>query len=119
MTTRIMARLRRDPNAHTDWCARDHRCNLGEHRSDEMIVNLPGAGRAVVTRIRAANGHEHAEIRARITLHNTETGARWQLAALLPGLARLLSAVTIRPGVIRADDKRPAIDRSAATPRRR
>jgi hypothetical protein len=113
MPARIMARHRRDASAHTDWCARDHRCNLGEHRSPETIVDLPGHGRAVITRVRAANGREHAEIRARIALHSTETGARWQLGALLTGLDRLLSAIAIRTGVIRTARTHPAIDRRA------
>ncbi|MEV6598873.1 hypothetical protein AB0M36_18730 [Actinoplanes sp. NPDC051346] len=108
-----MAQHRRTPNEHTAWCARDHRCNLGEHRSTEMIADLPGAGRAVITRVRAADGREHAEIRARIPLHSTETGARWQLEALLSGLGRLLSALAVRPGV--ADDTaRPALGRRVA-----
>jgi hypothetical protein len=102
MPARTMARHHSEATAHTGWCARDHRCNLGEHRSGEMIVDLPGHGRAVVTRVLAANGREHAEVRARIPLHSTETGARWQLGTLLSGLDRLLSAVVIRRGVIRA-----------------
>jgi hypothetical protein len=115
MTARTMARHhRRDTSAHTSWCARDHRCNLGEHRSPEMIVDLPGHGRAVITRVRAADGREHAEVRARIALHSTEAGARWQLDTLLTGLDRLLCAVAIRRGVIRERADRPALDRRAA-----
>lgn len=114
MAAHTMARLRRTAPAHTDWCARDHRCNLAEHRSPEMIVDLPGHGRAVVTRVRAADGREHAEIRARIALHSTDTGARWQLSGLLSGLDWLLSAVTVRRGVVRAASNRPALDRRTA-----
>ncbi|MCL7459900.1 hypothetical protein M8I35_22245 [Micromonospora sp. MSM11] len=68
---------------HTDWCARDHRCNLGEHRSDEIVVNLPGHGRAVLTRVVAANGRQHAEIRLRVALAPAEPAARRQLLGLL------------------------------------
>jgi hypothetical protein len=76
----------REPTGHTDWCARDHRCGVAEHRSPDMVVDLPGHGRAVVTRVQAADGREHAEVRARLLLHTTDTGARWQLRTLLTGL---------------------------------
>ena len=68
---------------HTGWCARDHRCNLGEHRSDSILVDLPGHGRAVLTRVRTSTGREHAEIRLRIALAPVEPAARRQLARLL------------------------------------
>ena len=111
MTTRTVARLRRDPTGHTAWCARDHRCNLNEHRSAELIADLPGAGRAIITRIRDANGREYAEIRARIPLHHTETGARWQLTTALRLIRELLAAIAIRSGVLRAWPTQPALDR--------
>ncbi|MET8147677.1 hypothetical protein ACIBSW_07100 [Actinoplanes sp. NPDC049668] len=114
MTARTMRQVRRDATAHTDWCAQDHRCNLGEHRSPETIVDLPGHGRTVVTRVRTADGREHAEIRARIALHSTDTGARWQLRTLLGGLDRLLRHVAVRPGVLRTGAEQPAIGRRAA-----
>jgi len=110
---RLMARHHREAGEHTDWCARDHRCNLAEHRSTEMLVDLPGHGRAVITRIRAGNT-EYAEIRARIPLHHTETGARWQVSTALRLIRDLLSAVAVRPGVLRTRAERPAIDRRAA-----
>jgi hypothetical protein len=68
---------------HTEWCARDHQCGLGEHRSDPIVVDLPGRGRAVLVRVRAANGREHAEIRVRVALAAVEPAARRQLGALL------------------------------------
>ena len=113
-TTRTMARLTRQGTDHTGWCARDHRCNLNEHRSAELIADALG-GRAVITRIRDANGYEYAEIRARIPLHSTETGARWQLAATLRLMRDLLAAVAVRPGVLRARTTRPAITDSRRT----
>ena len=99
----------REPTGHTDWCARDHRCGVAEHRSPDMVVDLPGHGRAVVTRVQAADGREHAEVRARLLLHTTDTGARWQLRTLLTGLDRLLHTAAIRRGIVRAADTRPAI----------
>lgn len=93
---------------HTGWCARDHRCNLGEHRSAEMIAELPGHGRAIITRIRSGS-REYAEVRARIPLHSNETGARWQLGTALRLMRDLLAGVAIRPGV---RHHRPEVGRS-------
>jgi hypothetical protein len=113
MKARTMAHLRREPTPHTSWCARDHRCGIAEHRSADIVADHLGA-RAVITRVRA--GHvEYAEIRARIPLHHTETGARWQLATTLRLIRDLLAAVVIRPGVLRASANRRAIGRRAAS----
>jgi hypothetical protein len=112
MAARTMARFRREPTAHTSWCTRDHRCGVTEHRSADLIADSIG-GRAVITRVRAGDV-EYAEIRARIPLHSTETGARWQLAATLRLMRELLAAVAVRPGVLRSKAERPAIDRWAA-----
>jgi hypothetical protein len=76
---------------HTAWCARDHRCNLAEHRSDEIVVELPGYGRAVLTRVADDQGREYGEIRARIALDADEYAARVQLRTALTDLRGLLS----------------------------
>ncbi len=112
MKARTVARFHRDETPHTPWCARDHRCNLAEHRSPDLIADGIG-GRAVITRVRAGEV-EYAEIRARIPLHSTETGARWQVATTLRLMRELLAAVAVRPGVLRGRHERPAIDRRAA-----
>jgi hypothetical protein len=98
---RTTRHLRRNADEHTQWCARDHRCNLGEHRSPEIFTDLPGAGRLLITRVRAGD-REYAEIRGRIALHSTEAGARWQISTALGRLRDLLAAVRVRPGVTRA-----------------
>jgi hypothetical protein len=103
----MMGRFRADATAHTDWCARDHRCGLAEHRSEELIADSLG-GRAVITRIRSGNT-EYAEIRARIPLHHTETGARWQLTTTLRLMRRVLAAVAVRRGVLDSRAELPAI----------
>jgi hypothetical protein len=77
--------------AHTAWCAADHRCNLAEHRSDEIVVNLPGYGRAVLVRVRDDSGREYGEIRARIALDPDEYATRVQLSTALTDLRALLS----------------------------
>lgn len=112
MTTRTMAHFHRQPTAHTGWCTRDHRCGINEHRSADLIADGIG-GRAVITRVRAADV-EYVEIRARIPLHHTETGARWQVAATLRYMRELLAAVAIRRGVLRGHSDRPSIGRRAA-----
>ncbi|GLY24834.1 hypothetical protein [Micromonospora sp. NBRC 101691] len=91
---------------HTRWCARDHRCNLAEHRSAEILVDLPGHARAVLVRVRASDGREHAEIRVRVALVDVEPAARRQLGTLLADLRDLV----IRAAAIR----RPQPGRTAA-----
>jgi len=112
MAARTMRSLHREPTPHTAWCTRDHRCGINEHRSADLIADGIG-GRAVITRVRAGDV-EYAEIRARIPLHSTETGARWQLATALRLMRELLAAVAVRPGVIRPRHTRPAITRRTA-----
>ncbi|MGB2569230.1 hypothetical protein ACPFP2_12360 [Micromonospora citrea] len=92
------------PNNHTDWCGRDHRCGLGEHRSDEIVVDLPGRARAVLVRVRTAAGREHAEVRVRVALAPTEVAARRQLVGLLGDLrqAVIRAAIAARPRPRRA-----------------
>jgi len=81
---------------HTPWCAKDHRCAvlLGEHRAREIVIDSPGAGRALLTRVLAVNGKQHAEIRLRIVLPANETAARNRLAALLTHLQTLIGPST-------------------------
>ncbi|WP_229405207.1 hypothetical protein [Micromonospora sp. NBRC 110038] len=89
---------------HTGWCGRDHRCNLGEHRSEEIVIDLPGHGRAVLVRVRTAAGREHAEVRVRVALAPAEPAARRQLAGLLADLRDTVTraAVAARPAPRRA-----------------
>ncbi|RZU51912.1 hypothetical protein EV385_3748 [Krasilnikovia cinnamomea] len=82
---------RRNRAAHTGWCAADHRCNLTEHRSDDLLVTIPGHGRAILTRVRDGHGREYGEIRARIALDPDEYTARVQLRTALTDLRALLS----------------------------
>jgi exosome complex RNA-binding protein Csl4 len=85
-----MTAHRRTRAAHTDWCARDHRCNLAEHRSTEIVIDLPGAGRVVLTRVRGSDGADHAEIRMRIVLPDHEPAAHTRLVSLLTHLRTLI-----------------------------
>jgi hypothetical protein len=75
---------------HPDWCARGHRCGLGEHRSDPIGVQIPGSGHARLTRVQGADGREHAEIRMQVALPASEPHARYRLAALLTHLETLI-----------------------------
>lgn len=93
-----MTRRRAGRAGHTGWCARDHRCNLTEHRSAEILVDIPGA-RAVLTRVRTATGRDHAEIRIRVALAPAEPAARRQLLGLLGDVRHTVTraAVAARP----------------------
>lgn len=79
-------------HTHTDWCARDHRCAvaLGEHRSRDIVINVPGTGRAALSRVRTADGVESADIRMRVALPAHEPFARATLALLLARLRTLV-----------------------------
>ena len=83
---------------HPAWCAAGHRCGLGEHRSAPHLVDVRGAGRAVVTRVLDADGRGWAEVRVRIALHRAEPRARWQLGALLRSLGTALQRVGVTSG---------------------
>ncbi|GIJ22008.1 hypothetical protein [Micromonospora lutea] len=88
---------------HTGWCAGDHRCNLGEHRSNEIVVDA-GHARAVLVRVRSAAGRDHAEIRLRVALAPTEVAARRQLVGLLGDVRQAVTraAIAARPRPRRA-----------------
>lgn len=107
-----MARLTRETTDHTDWCTRDHRCGVNEHRA-APVVTARGSGRAVMTRVRAGEV-EYAEVLIRIPLSRRPDTARTQLATLLRLLGHLLDAVIARPHAFPRRAERPAIDRRAA-----
>ncbi|MFV2099816.1 hypothetical protein [Micromonospora sp. LOL_024] len=88
---------------HTGWCAGGHRCNLGEHRSDEIVVDA-GHARAVLVRVRTAAGRDHAEVRVRVALAPAELVARRQLVGLLGDLRHAVTraAIAARPRPRRA-----------------
>jgi len=75
--------VKRRQSPHTDWCARDHRCNLAEHRAPSLTIHLDGGGVADLTRVKTASGREHADIVLRVPLADSNPAARRQLAALL------------------------------------
>ncbi len=68
------------------------------------MVDLPGHGRAVLTRVAAADGRQHAEIRLRVALAPAEPAARRQLAGLLADLRHVVTraALAARPTPRRA-----------------
>jgi hypothetical protein len=72
---------------HPEWCARGHRCGLGEHRSEPLVVTVNGL-RLVVTRVRGRDGAERAEITAVQALDIDERRARVQLSRLLAAFSR-------------------------------
>ncbi|MFF5178277.1 hypothetical protein ACFY2Q_09670 [Micromonospora sp. NPDC000316] len=68
---------------HPDWCARGHACGLGEHRAQPVTLRVPGRGVVVLTRVLAADGSQHAEIRTRISLAPGDTNARSHLMRIV------------------------------------
>ncbi len=82
--------LRRLADEHPDWCAGGHRCNLGEHRADPVVVQLPRVGVLVLTRVQGVDGRQHAEIRATVQLPEHDGSARLRLLDLLARLPRAI-----------------------------
>ncbi|GAA3271334.1 hypothetical protein Dvina_45090 [Dactylosporangium vinaceum] len=78
---------------HTEWCARDHSCGLGEHRARPVTGTTPHVGTFTLTRIQHADRGEFAEIRLSIRLAPGR-GARAHLAHLLRLLERFISHAT-------------------------
>jgi hypothetical protein len=74
---------------HTDWCAGGHRCNLGEHRADSLVVEV-GDVHLVLTRVRTRSGRQYVEVRGSAELHEIEGYARAQFARFVGRLARAL-----------------------------
>jgi ABC-type hemin transport system ATPase subunit len=83
-----------DTRAHPDWCAKGHRCGLGEHRAQPVRLDAPGRGVLVLTRVQDASGAQHVEIRTRIRLAPGESQARAHLARILAELNAHLRRVT-------------------------
>ncbi|WP_426506722.1 hypothetical protein ACPPVO_52040 [Dactylosporangium sp. McL0621] len=75
---------------HSEWCAKDHTCRLGEHRAEPVTRTAPNVGTYTLTRIQRDGGGEYAEIRLSIRLDIGEAGPRARLAHLLRLLNLLL-----------------------------
>ncbi|WP_407951861.1 hypothetical protein [Plantactinospora veratri] len=58
-------------------------------------MDLPGHGRAVLTRVATDAGGDHAEIRIRVALVNAEPAARRQLHAMLTDLRALVTRAAL------------------------
>jgi hypothetical protein len=80
---------------HPGWCAQGHQCGLGEHRSTPVTLDSP-TGVVILTRVLAATGREHVEIRFRIGLASGEPHAKAHLTQIVYGLDALLRRVTHR-----------------------
>lgn len=95
--------MKRD--SHPDWCAQDHRCGLGEHRSEPLVIDLGRAGSIVATRVLTTRtGRERLEITHSLRLH-PETPTR-HAAYLMERLTALVETTAV--GVERATAQRAA-----------
>ena len=63
---------------------------LGEHRAQPVTLVSERRGVVVLTRVLAADGRQHAEVRIRITLATGEAATRVHLARLIVALQALL-----------------------------
>lgn len=79
------------PGEHPEWCAHGHRCGLGEHRAQPIVLDAPRLGRVVLTRVQTSDGRQHAEVTATVALAEAEPYARAQLLTLTRDLESVLS----------------------------
>ncbi len=82
--------------AHPDWCAKGHACGLGEHRAQPVTLDAGQRGVIVLTRVLAATGRQHVEIRTRISLARWR-GARTRPSGANPDPARRAASATRSP----------------------
>jgi hypothetical protein len=94
---RVASLTHRDDGRHPDWCARGHRCGLGEHRATPVTLVAPGRGVVVLTRVLGADGRQHVEIRTDVTLAEGEPQARAHLTHILAELDAHLKRITRPP----------------------
>jgi hypothetical protein len=85
------------PAGHPDWCARGHRCGLGEHRAEPVTLSAGLAGTVVLTRVLAADGRQHVEVLTRIRLADGESQSCAHLAHVLVELDAHLRRVIRLP----------------------
>jgi hypothetical protein len=87
-------------SGHTGWCARDHRCGLGEHRSQPLVVDLGRSGRIIVTRVLSRTGAEWLDVRHSLRL-NPAAPSRCA-ARLVEDLTTLVRAAAIEASRVAA-----------------
>ncbi|GAA3286173.1 hypothetical protein GCM10020218_047540 [Dactylosporangium vinaceum] len=80
------------PYNHPAWCARGHRCNLGEHRATPAVMQVDGVGKVLVTRVLGANGRERLEVTGSAYLHTTGQAATKQVDRTLRGFAHVMAS---------------------------
>ena len=79
------------PYDHPEWCARGHRCGLGEHRAHPVVMEVDGVGKVLLTRVLGANGRERMELTGSAYLTAKGPAARRQVDRTLRGFASVLS----------------------------
>lgn len=80
------------PYDHPEWCARGHRCGLGEHRAHPVVMQVEGVGKVLLTRVLGANGRERMELTGSAYLNVRGAAARRQVDRTLRGFAHVLSS---------------------------
>jgi hypothetical protein len=79
------------PYEHPVWCARGHRCNLGEHRAHPVVMQVDGVGKVLITRVLGANGRERMEVTGSAYLSTTGQAADRQVDRTLRGFAHVMA----------------------------
>jgi len=80
------------PYEHPAWCARGHRCNLGEHRAHPMVMEVDGVGKVLLTRVLGTNGRERMEVTGSAYLTGRGQAANRQVDRTLRGFAQVMAS---------------------------
>ncbi|WP_426514413.1 hypothetical protein ACPPVO_29645 [Dactylosporangium sp. McL0621] len=84
------------PYEHPAWCARGHRCNLGEHRAHPMVMEVDGVGKVLITRVLGNNGRERVEVAGSAYLTAKGPAANRQVDRTLRGFAHVMASAAAR-----------------------
>jgi hypothetical protein len=80
------------PYDHPEWCAKGHRCNLGEHRAHPVVMEVGGVGKVLITRVLGRNGRERMEVTGSAYISSTGTAASRQVDRTLRGFAHVMAS---------------------------
>lgn len=87
------------PFEHPEWCAKGHRCALGEHRATPVVTEVPGVGKVLITRVLTSNGRERMELTGSAYLAPRPADARRQVQRTLHGVASAMQHAAVTAGV--------------------
>lgn len=91
--TRTDSQVKRSTKgSHPDWCAADHRCGLGEHRSTPVLLDGPTA-RAVLVRVLDSLGRQHVSVTVCAQISDNRIAAEATISTLLADVHQTIANI--------------------------